>query len=72
MVQSIDGIDKPIYNAVDIKIRKPEVNAGDNEKTSVVTDNGIYNGVRINIDNPRVNTAPMKKIYDYPQYCELR
>ena len=71
MVEPIETYTRPIYNAVDIKIRKPEVNAGDNEKNTVVNDNGIYNGVKIDIDNPKVNTAPTCKVYDYPQNEEV-
>ena len=63
MVQSID-FNRPVYNAVNIRIRKPEVNAGNKNDMTVVTDNGIYNAVKINIDNPSVNTEPKK--CDYP------
>ena len=67
MVQPIN-FDKPIYNAVNINIRKPEVNAGQNDNvtnpTNVNNDNGIYNAVKIDIDKPRVNTQP---VYDYPE-----
>ena len=59
MVQSID-FNRPVYNAVNIRIRKPEVNAGNKNDMTVVTDNGIYNAVKINIDNPSVNTEPKK------------
>lgn len=66
MVQAIDNnFIRPIYNGVDINIRKPEVNPKDADSMSVVNDNGIYNAVRIDIDNPKVNSEP-KKIYDYP------
>ncbi len=64
MIESVD-LSNPVYNGVNISIRKPEVNAGKttnpNEKNN---DNGIYNAVRIDIDNPSVNTQA-KKIYDY-------
>ena len=59
MVQAID-FNRPVYNAVNIRIRKPEVNAGKCSDTTVVTDNGIYNAVKINIDNPSVNTDSPK------------
>ena len=70
MVQSID-FNKPVYSAVNINIRKPEVDAGVNKDNTtdpmaVNNDNGIYNAVKIDIDNPRVNTQP-KKVYDYPE-----
>ena len=66
MVQSIDNsVLRPNYNAVNINIKKPEVNAGNNQNT-YVNDNGIYNAVKIDIDNPSVNTEP-KRVYDYPQ-----
>ncbi len=67
MVQSIDSlINKPIYNAVNINIRKPEVNSKNCDCDScVVNDNGVYNAVKINIDKPAIN--PQKKIYDYPR-----
>ena len=70
MVQSIDNMAKPIYNAVNINIRKPEVNAGVSNPTTIVNDNGYYNAVKIDIDNPTVNTEP-KKVYDYPQSEEI-
>ena len=71
MVQPIDlnlMAMKPVYNAVNIKIRKPEVNAnsGQDNGMSCITDNGIYNAVKIDIDKPAINKEP-KKIYDYPQ-----
>ena len=74
MVQPID-FNKPVYSAVNISIRKPEVEAGakkDNATNpmSVNNDNGIYNAVKIDIDNPRVNTQP-KAIYDYPEAEEV-
>ena len=67
MVQSID-LNKPVYSAVNISIRKPEVDAGKSvsNPTTVNNDNGIYNAVKIDIDNPKVNTDP-KPIYDYPE-----
>ena len=70
MIQSIDdSFMRPIYNAVDINIRKPEVNAaGKKDETSISTDNGVYNAVKINVDRPAVNTEPKKTIYDYPLY----
>ena len=67
MVQAIGkSLDKPVYNAVNIDIKKPEVNAKENGKMSVTNDNGIYNAVKITIDRPSVNTEP-KKVYDYPE-----
>ena len=75
MIQPID-FDKPIYNAVNINIRKPEVNAGaksEAQSTNPLTvnnNNGIYNAVKINIDNPKVNTEP-QKIYDYPEAQQI-
>ena len=74
MVQPIDinaVAMRPVYNAVNIKIRKPEVNAGGREENSYVTDNGIYNAVNIKIDKPAVNTEPKKNIYEYPDAEEL-
>lgn len=72
MVQSIDfNSMRPVYNAVNIKIKKPEVNAGGREDMSFVTDNGIYNAVNIKIDNPAVNTEPKKCLYDYPEANEI-
>ena len=66
MVQSID-LNKPVYNSVNISIRKPEVNAGKTTPTvEVNNDNGIYNAVKIDIDRPKVNTEP-QKVYDYPE-----
>lgn len=71
MVQGIEKIlDKPVYSAVNINIKKPEVNARENGKMSVVNDNGIYNAVKITIDKPSVNTEP-KKVYDYPEAEEV-
>lgn len=67
MVQPIN-LDKPVYSAVNINIRKPEVDAktGVSNPMTVSNDNGIYNAVKIDIDNPKVNTDP-KPVYDYPQ-----
>lgn len=66
MVQSIDNLlNKPVYNAVNINIRKPEVNTKENN--TVVNDNGIYNAVKINIDKPAVNPVHHKPIYCYPE-----
>lgn len=71
MVQAIGkNLDKPVYNAVNIDIKKPEVNAKENGKMSVTNDNGIYNAVKITIDKPSVNTAP-KNVYDYPEAEEV-
>lgn len=68
MVQSVDNrLLRPVYNAVNINIRKPEVNSEGNKDLTVVNDNGIYNAVKINIDNPTVNPKPKKMIYDYPE-----
>lgn len=66
MVQALDSlINKPVYNAVNINIKKPEVNSKNNNCPDCISnDNGIYNAVKINIDKPAVN--PQKKIYDYP------
>lgn len=67
MVQSIDSLlNKPVYNAVNINIRKPEVNTPTEDNT-VVMDNGIYNAVKINIDKPAVNPIHKKAIYCYPE-----
>ena len=67
MVQPIN-LDKPVYSAVNISIRKPEVDAkaGVTNPMTVNNDNGIYNAVKIDIDNPRVNTDS-KPFYDYPE-----
>ena len=69
MVQSID-FSKPIYNGVNISIRKPEVITKGNQEnvTNPVAnnDNGIYNAVNIDVDNPRVSSQE-RKIYDYPE-----
>lgn len=68
MVQPID-LNKPVYSAVNISIKKPEVDAGVNKASnplSMNNDNGIYNAVKIDIDNPKINSEP-KPVYDYPQ-----
>lgn len=66
MVQSIDSLfNKPVYNAVNINIRKPEINTKDDN--TVVNDNGIYNAVKINIDKPAINPVHHKPIYCYPE-----
>ena len=68
MVQSVN-FKQPVYNAVSINIKNPEVNTGQNKHTNPIrynNDSGIYNAVKIDIDEPKVNTKP-KKIYDYPQ-----
>ncbi len=67
MVQPID-FNKPVYSAVNINIRKPEVDT--KTATNPMTDNndnGIYNAVKIDIDNPRINNGETRKIYDYPE-----
>ena len=77
MVQSIDFC-QPTYNAVNISIKKPEINAnGAKEAEGNCTNpvasncnNSIFNAVKIDIDNPKVNTEP-KKIYDYPEANEI-
>jgi hypothetical protein len=68
MAQPID-FNKPVYSAVNISIRKPEVNTKSNASNplTVNNDNGIYNAVKIDIDNPRVNNGETQKIYDYPE-----
>ena len=67
MVEAID-LTRPVYSAVNINIRKPEINkAKDSDSTK---DNGIYNSVKVDIDNPAINTEP-KKIYDYPENDEI-
>ena len=72
MIQAIDcNFDRPVYNSVNIKIRRPEVNAGGNKDLSLVTDNGIYNAVKIDIDNPAINTEPKPYFYNYPQAQEI-
>ena len=67
MVQSLD-FNKPVYSAVNISIKKPEVDASKNVSNplTINNDNGIYNAVKIDIDNPKVNTEP-QKVYDYPE-----
>lgn len=67
MVQPVD-FNKPVYSAVNISIKKPEVDAaqGVSNPLTVNNDNGIYNAVKIDIDNPKINTEP-KSIYDYPE-----
>ena len=67
MVQPVD-FNKPVYSAVNINIKKPEVDAGKSvtNPMTVNNDNGIYNAVKIDIDTPRVNTDP-KPVYDYPE-----
>ena len=67
MVQPID-FNRPVYSAVNINIKKPEVDAKANATNpmTVSNDNGIYNAVKIDIDNPKVNTNT-KQIYDYPE-----
>lgn len=73
MVQSID-FSKPIYNGINISIRKPEVITGTNSDgvTNPIAnnDNGIYNAVNIDVDNPKVSPQP-QKIYDYPEADEI-
>ena len=75
MVQPID-FTKPIYNGVNISIRRPEVIAGA-EKDGVTNpmagnNNGIYNAVNIDVDNPKVSPKETK-IYDNVMtlYAEL-
>lgn len=69
MVQPID-FSKPIYNGVNITIRKPEVITRANEESVTNpngnNDNGIYNAVNIDVDNPKVSSQP-QKVYDYPE-----
>lgn len=77
MVQPID-FNRPVYSAVNISIKKPEVDIADKSEQEEYTtnpmtinnNNGIYNAVKIDIDNPRVNSQP-KKIYDYPDAQEI-
>jgi len=67
MVQPID-INKPVYSAVNISIRKPEVDTKNvTNPATVNNDNGIYNAVKIDIDNPRINSGETQKVYDYPE-----
>ena len=72
MVQPID-LNKPVYSAVNINIRKPEVDTKSNTTNpmTVNNDNGIYNAVKIDIDNPRINNGEVKKVYDYPEADEI-
>ena len=67
MVQPID-FSRPVYSAVNINIKKPEIEAGKavSNPMTVNNDNGIYNAVKIDIDNPKINTDP-KSVYDYPE-----
>ena len=67
MVQPID-FNKPVYSAVDISIKKPEINAGKtaSNPNTINNDNGIYNAVKIDIDNPVIHSEP-KVVYDYPE-----
>ena len=67
MVESIN-FSKPIYNGVNITIRKPEVitKAATDGVTNPLNDNGIYNAVNIDVDNPKVSSQP-QTIYDYPE-----
>ena len=67
MVQPID-FNRPIYSAVNINIRKPEVDTKTSTNPLTISnDNGIYNAVKINIDNPKINNDDSHKIYDYPE-----
>ena len=68
MVQPVD-MNKAVYSAVNISIRKPEVDARTvSNPMTVNNDNGIYNAVKIDIDNPKVNTDPKPdSVYDYPE-----
>ena len=65
MVQSID-FSKPIYNGVNISIRKPEVITDGITNPMTNNDNGIYNAVNIDVDSPKVGSQS-QKIYDYPE-----
>ena len=66
MVQPVD-FNKPVYNAVNIKINRPEIAKGEGlNDLSVNNDSGIYNAVKIDIDNPKV-TNTLNPIYNYPQ-----
>ena len=66
MVQPID-FSKPVYSAVNISIKKPEVDTKTaTNPMTVNNDNGIYNAVKIDIDNPRINNGETQKVYDYP------
>ena len=67
MVQPID-FNRPVYSAVNINIRKPEVDTKTSTNPLTVSnDNGIYNAVKINIDNPKINNGETQKVYDYPE-----
>lgn len=66
MVEAIEMM-RPTYNAVNINIRKPEVNKPESADKN---DNGIYNSVKVDIDNPKVN-SDVKKVYDYPEAEEV-
>ena len=69
MVQPVD-MNKAVYSAVNINIRKPEVDAAKTVSNPMVVnnDNGIYNAVKIDIDNPKINTDPKPApVYDYPE-----
>ena len=77
MVNGIESLMKPNYNAVKINITNPQVNKEHNEKCCqdccVNDDNGIYNAVAIDVDNAQVNTGHKhncepKRVYDYPVY----
>ena len=71
MTQQINGqFVRPIYNGVNIRIRKPEVNTGTQTNT-FVNDNGIYNAVNIDVDNPVINPIKPRPIYNYPENKEL-
>ncbi len=67
MVEAIEMI-RPTYNAVNINIRKPEINRAGLENNE--NDKGIYNSVKVDIDNPSINAEP-KKVYDYPESEEI-
>ena len=69
MVQPVD-MNKPVYSAVNISIRKPEVDAARTASNPITVNNddGIYNAVKIDIDNPKINTDPKPApVYDYPE-----
>ena len=67
MVQSVD-LNKSVYNAVNINIKKPEVNLAKNAEEQVYENNdkGIFNAVKIDIDNPKIHSE-QKSVYDYPE-----
>ena len=73
MVQPID-FSKPIYNGVNINIRKPEVitkaNAEGITAPMLNNDNGIYNAVNIDVDNAKLRYEP-QRVYDYPEANEI-